>query len=119
MLITGFNDWRNLGNAGIWRCRENPSCRLLLKGESHSKPAAEDFDDGELVKLLRAHTGDLDFDFVTLPTVWGTAVGMDRSGHEVVVHIGLGVYDCHNELLLERGAINKWDRCGHGNRRFR
>jgi hypothetical protein len=31
---------------------------------------------------------------------------MDRSAYDVVVHLGLGVYDCFDKILIERGAIN-------------
>jgi hypothetical protein len=113
VLVTGFNDWRNLGDAGVWRCKENPSCRLLLGGASHKKPCSKR-GDGKLVNFLRAKAAKhIYFDFVTMPTVWGTAVGsnlgFNRSDYDVVIHIGLGVYDCHDKILLERGAINK--RC--------
>ncbi|MEM6995755.1 MAG: hypothetical protein AAF721_34920, partial [Myxococcota bacterium] len=33
VLVTGFNDWKELGDPpNVWRCRDNPSCRLLLGG---------------------------------------------------------------------------------------
>ena len=36
-----------------------------------------------------------------------TACLIDRSQFDIVVHLGLGVYDCFDKILLEHGAINK------------
>lgn len=47
------------------------------------------------------------FTFQTLPTLWGTAGGLDYSSFDLVVHLGLGVYDRHDRLVLEHGARNE------------
>jgi pyrrolidone-carboxylate peptidase len=44
---------------------------------------------------------------VTLPTTWGTAGGLDLLAYDMVIHIGLGVYDGHHQLMLESGAYNE------------
>ena len=102
MLITGFHDWRELEN-NVWRCRDNPSCRLLLGDPSSSPPIKRD---GPLVRALRDVAPSTDFTFVTLPVTWGTAQGLDLLGFDVVVHLGLGVYDRKDTILIECGAFN-------------
>ena len=37
MLVTGFHDWREL-ESNVWRCRDNPSCRVLYGAPSASPP---------------------------------------------------------------------------------
>jgi hypothetical protein len=77
VLVTGFNDWRNLGDAGVWRCQENPSCRLLLGEISNKKPTAQY--NGTLVKFLKENAKNTSFDFVTLPTVGSMQVCYDAT----------------------------------------
>jgi hypothetical protein len=51
VLVTGFNDWKELGKpANLWRCRDNPSCRLLLGATSATPPPVRA---GEMAALLR------------------------------------------------------------------
>lgn len=105
VLVTGFHDWRQLGDANpnLWRCRDNPSCRLILGFPSASPPLARD---GCLPSTLRNLMPGVSFSFVTLPTAWGTAQGIDFYQYDVVIHMGLGVYDCHDKILVEDGAWN-------------
>lgn len=102
VLVTGFNDWRDLGEAGVWRCRDNPSCRLLL-GEPHeARPHGYA---GPLVQRLEAAAPQVDWRFATLPVTWGA---FDRvpSDVDVIINIGLGIYDRFDVLQLEAGAYN-------------
>lgn len=111
VLVTGFNDWKELGDPpNVWRCRENPSCRLLLAGESSEKP--ETVEGGELVeRLLAMKTSSagrpIEWTFKTLPVTWQVSENLNLREHELVVHIGLGVYDRFDQLKLERGAYNR------------
>ena len=113
VLVTGFHDWREL-EANLWRCRDNPSCRLLYGPPSVSPPLEKA---GPLVRALReAHGHDADFCFQGLPVIWGTAAACDLLGFDLVVHMGLGVYDSTDTILLESGAYNERrgkDALGH------
>ena len=100
VLVTGFHDWRELEN-NIWRCRDNPSCRLLFGPPSASPPVERA---GPLVRALKSV--DADFSFQSLPVVWGTAGACDPLSFDLVVHMGLGVYDSTDKILLECGAYN-------------
>ena len=105
VLVTGFHDWRELeGNA--WRCRDNPSCRLIY-GEPCAQPPISR--SGPLVRALaRTEAGRAaQVSFQSMPVLWHTASGLDLLNFDLVVHLGLGVYDCHDRLLLECGAINQ------------
>ena len=105
VLVTGFHDWKEL-DGNIWRCRDNPSCRLILGRQCQTPPVARDR--GPLPRALRA-AGVLDradVAFVTLPTIWSTASGLDLTAFDIVVHMGLGVYDSHHTILFERDAYN-------------
>lgn len=107
VLVTGFNDWKDLGDPpNLWRCQDNPSCRLLV-GES-LVDAPTSFE-GPLVSALPAAVGDRDitWSFSTLPVTWGvTAERTPYAEHDVVVHLGLGVYDRDDEVFVEAGAYN-------------
>jgi len=103
VLITGFHDWREL-EGNVWRCRDNPSCRLIYGAACPTPPIERR---GPLVAALAAQGLDASFDFVTMPTLWSTAAGLDLLAYDVVVHMGLGVYDSHTTLLLECGAYNE------------
>ena len=103
VLITGFNDWKDDIEGNLWRCRDNPSCRLLVGAACETPPLQRE---GALVQALRRANVKADFTFQTLPVTWGTANGLDLMGFDVVVHLGLGVYDSHNTLVLEHGAFN-------------
>ena len=105
VLITGFNDWHNL-SGNLWRCRDNPSCRVLLGNASSSAPVERT---GPLVRALKKNTAlasSADFEFQTLPVTWGTTQGLDLTSYDLVIHLGLGVYDCYDKILLEKGAYN-------------
>eukprot|EP00929_Paragymnodinium_shiwhaense_P028814 TRINITY_DN16630_c0_g1_i4.p1 TRINITY_DN16630_c0_g1~~TRINITY_DN16630_c0_g1_i4.p1 ORF type:complete len:285 (+),score=31.23 TRINITY_DN16630_c0_g1_i4:67-921(+) len=107
VLVTGFHDWRDLGETpNLWRCRDNPSCRLLLGGPCDAPPVRRD---GELPKLLRKELPNVDFSFQTLTTTWETSRSLDLHTFDAVVHLGLGVYDCRDKILVEDGAYNKRD----------
>ena len=103
VLITGFHDWREL-EGNVWRCRDNPACQLLIGPEATQTPPLSR--SGALVKALAATVSDVDFCYTTLPVTWNTAAGLDLNFYDVVIHLGLGVYDCHDKILLERGAYN-------------
>lgn len=108
-LVTGFHDWRTLhppGNA--WWCHENPSGRLLL-GAPWSEtrpPPPEAAGRGPLPPRLRARRPGVDWSFATLPVRWAVGDALDWSAWDLVVALGLGVYDRPDRLQLERGAIN-------------
>jgi hypothetical protein len=105
VLVTGFHDWRELGDVSpnLWRCRDNPSCRLLLGPTSSAPPVKRD---GELPRLLRTDAPEVEFVFQTLTTTWGTSNGLDLTGFDAVFHLGLGVYDSRSKVLVENGAWN-------------
>lgn len=104
VLVTGFHDWRDLGGTpNLWRCRDNPSCRLILGGPTTSPPVGRD---GHLPRLLRDELPGVNFVFQTLSTTWGTSNSLDLLTYDLVVHLGLGVYDCHAKILVEDGAYN-------------
>ena len=72
ILVTGFNDWKDLSAPGssLWRSRDNPSSRVILEEKDtpvHAYPPLRR--NGPLVKLLVAN-GDHDYSFVTLPVTW-------------------------------------------------
>ena len=105
VLITGFYDWKNLGDPPeLERCHDNPSCRVLA-GQG---VGARGFR-GPLARRLKArleydpHTR---VDFELLPVTWGSASRLDRAQYELVIHLGLGVYDSFDHIKVERGAYN-------------
>ena len=103
VLVTGFNDWRELGDPpNVWRCRDNPSCRLLVGAEATSEP--RDYA-GPLVARLQAAAPELDWRFATMPVTWGAFASVPDDV-DVIVNIGLGVYDRFDALQLEVGAYN-------------
>ena len=109
VLVTGFHDWRDLGQPpDLWRCRDNPSCRLLVGEPTVGRePVSADFD-GPLVSALRGKaSADVTYDFDTLPVTWGAydLLG-DLGRYDVVVHLGLGVYDTTEAIQVEHGAFN-------------
>ena len=105
VCLTGFNDWVNLTpeSGGTWRSRENPSSRLLL-GAAGDSPSF--LRGGALATILRRSCNDVDWSFQTLPTLWKTSCCIDYFFFDLVIHLGLGVYDNTNTILLERGAYN-------------
>lgn len=107
VLVTGFNDWKDLGDPpNVWRCRDNPSCRLLVGEPRLDAPTTFE---GPLVSALTAAAGDRDitWSYTTLPVTWGVAAERTPyAEHDVVVHLGLGVYDRDDEVFVEAGAYN-------------
>jgi len=108
VLVTGFNDWKDLGDPpNLWRCRDNPSCRLLVGEPLGEAPARFE---GPLVSALAQAAGErsIDWSFATMPVTWGiTAEQTAYAEHDVVVHLGLGVYDRDDEVFVEAGAYNR------------
>jgi hypothetical protein len=106
VLVTGFHDWRELGTPpAIWRCRDNPSCRLLLGDvgvDAHDPPS--DYA-GPLVERLERSAPEITWTFRTLPVTWNVFAEVPTE-HDVIINIGLGVYDRFDALQLERGAYN-------------
>jgi hypothetical protein len=103
VLVTGFNDWHELGEpANLWRCRDNPSCRLLL-GEAHEHEPREHV--GPLVALLETAAPAVEWRFATMPVTWGVFEAVP-SDVDVIINLGLGVYDRFDALQLEAGAYN-------------
>jgi len=106
--VTGFNDWKDLGDPpNVWRCRDNPSCRLLLGAET-SEPQ-EQFG-GPLADRLRtsAPDGEIWWTFATLPVTWEIAKQVPRyEDYDAVIHLGLGVYDRLDTIFVEDGAFNR------------
>lgn len=108
-LVTGFHDWRDLNGApstNLFRCRDNPSCRLLLGLPSSAPTLTRKGELAERLRRLPEHSHHVEWVFQTLPTVWGTASGLDLEEFDVVFHLGLGVYGKHDTILLEDGAYN-------------
>src|SRR5690606_31277447 len=103
VLVTGFCDWRALGpRPDLWRCRDNPSGRLLtgVPTEGPAPPL-----EGPLVRLL-TDRADLRPAFTLLPVTWGAAADLEMQRFDAVIHLGLGVYDAPLRLQPERGAVN-------------
>jgi hypothetical protein len=107
VLVTGFNDWEDLGEPPqLWRCRDNPSCRLLVGEAAEGRPETLA---GPLVRRLEAAAPELEWRFATMPVTWGVYGELDEEltrDVDVVVDIGLGVYDRFDVLQLEAGAFN-------------
>ena len=73
VLVTGFNDWRNVETRGVWTSDENPSSRLIVGEASDVPPIGRH---GPLVKALHGLSscnptlGNIEWSFMTLPTLW-------------------------------------------------
>ncbi len=106
VLVTGFNDWKELGEPpDAWRCRDNPSGRLLTGEPTAGGPPARL--EGPLVARLRG-SGGADWTFRTLPVTWGVLAGQpDLDRFDCIINLGLGVYDRDDRLQLERDAFNR------------
>jgi pyrrolidone-carboxylate peptidase len=108
VLITGFYDWRELGEPpALERCRDNPSCRVLA-GEGMGPRDLK----GPLATLLRSYfvdQGDVHLEFKLLTVTWGSATQLTLDDYDQVIHLGLGVYDSFHRVLIESGAYNYRD----------
>lgn len=103
VLITGFNDWHDIHDAReLWRCRDNPSCRLLIGDAATGEPRSFE---GPLATRLRSAAPQIAWTFRTMPVTWGV-FAEPPSDFDVIINIGLGVYDTDDALQLERGAYN-------------
>ena len=103
VLVTGFNDWRELGTPpNTWRCRDNPSCRLILGAEHDAAPTRYE---GPLAVRLRRRAPDIEWTFATMPVTW-EAFASVPDDVELIINLGLGVYDRFDALQLEAGAYN-------------
>ena len=105
VLITGFYDWRGLGHPPeIYRCKENPSCRVLTGvgvGERGYK--------GGLAKKLTQWSDNhpnVKVNFRVLPVTWKHLGLVKRDRYQIIIHLGLGVYDSFHNILIEEGAYN-------------
>lgn len=84
VLVTGFNDWRGLNAApgsppNLWRCRDNPSCRLLVGAPCDLPPLHRD---GPLPRLLRAtESGTVDVEYTFQTCALDPAPPRRRSPH--------------------------------------
>lgn len=104
VLVTGFNDWRNLGNPpNLWKCDENPSCRLLVGNATTSQPSSYG---GPLVTQLNSNA-NIDWEYRTLPTTWGAAQAIPYQNYDAVINMGLGVYDTSDAIQIEQNAYNQ------------
>lgn len=106
VLVTGFCDWKELGEPpDEWRCRDNPSGRLLTGAPTDGGPPAALA--GPLVDRL-CDGGGLDWSFRLLPVTWGVLERQpDLDEFDVLINLGLGVYDRDDQLQPERGAYNR------------
>ncbi|MFC1751468.1 hypothetical protein ACFL2V_22110 [Pseudomonadota bacterium] len=104
VLVTGFNDWRNLGTPpNVWKCDENPSCRLLVGSATTSQPSSYS---GPLVSALNSST-NVSWEYRTLPTTWGAAQVIPYQNYDAVINMGLGVYDTSDAIQIEQNAYNQ------------
>ena len=124
VLVTGFCDWKGL-RGNVWRRRDNPSCRLLVGAAQRvgvdPTPAADGAagaQSGELTRRLWESSAagatvdgrPVEFTFKLKPVVWDNAVGpfcAECMHYDSVIHLGLGVYDSTNTILIEQGAFNQ------------
>lgn len=113
VLVTGFNDWNDLGpRRNIWKCDQNPSCRLLVGGPTTTRPTSYT---GPLVRQLQGSLG-INWEFRTLPTTWGIARRINYQQYDAVINTGFGVYDTSSAIQLEENAYNQRsgsDALGH------
>jgi len=106
VLVTGFNDWRDLGpQRDVWKCNENPSCRLLTGHATDSRQPTSYA--GPLVSQLSGNT-NVTWEFKTMPVTWGAAAQMiNYQNYDAVINMGLGVYDTSDAIQLEQNAYNE------------
>lgn len=106
VLVTGFYDWRDLGTPPQQtRCRDNPSCRILAKEGVGPRAFS-----GVLAELLKTWSQnqktEIQIDFALLPVTWEALGTLPRDRYQVIIHLGLGVYDSFHRILIEDGAYN-------------
>ena len=110
LLLTGFFDWQDLGSPPeLSRSRENPSGRLLMGGGETDGGAAAS-GRGALAEMLDGawqREARVEVSVEVLPVVWDVARRLSYDRYDVVIHMGLGVYDHDDVLLLERGAFHR------------
>eukprot|EP00468_Gymnochlora_sp_CCMP2014_P001716 CAMPEP_0167742026 /NCGR_PEP_ID=MMETSP0110_2-20121227/1188_1 /TAXON_ID=629695 /ORGANISM="Gymnochlora sp., Strain CCMP2014" /LENGTH=226 /DNA_ID=CAMNT_0007626153 /DNA_START=60 /DNA_END=740 /DNA_ORIENTATION=+ len=62
---------------------------------------------GLLALKLQEELKDFEFDFHTIPVIWGGVTSIDYTGYDVAIHMGLyGVKGSYDKILIEDGAIN-------------
>ncbi len=114
IYVSGFLDWPahelEAQNFDKWRCLENPSGRLMI-GKWWKGGAKPDASNGPLAKKLAAikQTADgrpIEWTFDVLPVVWGIGREIPARSFDVVINLGLGVYDNSRTVFLEQGAFN-------------
>jgi len=110
VLITGFCDWQRVLDGATprdpWRCEKNPSGRLLVGqlGTRDQTPPDPPLA-GPLVRALAGGHDRRQFCYRLLPVTWGACKRVGDPGrHDVLVHLGLGVYDDDRAIQLERDA---------------
>lgn len=103
VLITGFNDWHDIRDqAELWRCRDNPSCRLLIGDAATGEPRGFA---GPLVTRLEQAAPTIAWTFRTMPVTWGVFSRVPDE-YDVIINVGLGIYDRFDAIQIERGAYN-------------
>ena len=116
VLVTGFCDWKDLGMPpNLWRCRDNPSCRLLVGKTAQTPPPIRA---GELATMLRAAAPEVEWCFETLTTTWMTAAGLDLQAFDAVhsppvpshVHSSLTMV---TPMTVTTMACNPWAVVAH------
>jgi len=85
ILVTGFYDWKDLGQPkNILRSRDNPSSRLIVGNACEKTPTIKN---GVLPKWLRETCPpDWEFHYHLLPVVWGSSMGLDLTKSDTYHH---------------------------------
>ncbi len=115
VYVSGFLDWpaSELAAQGFdkWRCKENPSGRLLIGGwwPGKTKPAVGRGLLARKLSAIKKTAGGrpIKWKFDVLPVVWGAAREIKASDYDVVINIGLGGQKNGMLILLEQGAFNR------------
>jgi len=103
VLVTGFNDWNDLGEPkNIWKCDKNPSCRLLLGSVHTEKPSNYH---GPLTQELEKES-QIEWHYITLPVLWHIAESIEYAKYDIVIHLGLNNFLPRNNFNIEYGAFN-------------
>jgi hypothetical protein len=105
ILITGFYDWRDLGSPpDPTRCRDNPSCRILASEGMGTRGFSGPL--STILKKWSKNQSNLKIEFALLPVTWSGLGQIHREKYQLIIHLGLGVYDRFHRLLIEDGAYN-------------